>query len=369
MSITAGQFSETALLQSRYYADQLLLDGRIKQQFIPKISALNYLQSLQTARLNEAFNSASKKDFDVEIMWENVCSDLTIADTSCEIGGNEASTNAETYSLTKRITKGFTVDDDKFRDNEYESQMLIAKLMLQAEKQIAEEFAQYCIGRLNVFAGVNQVTDGKGQLFPSDNTITDIDPSNWTAEVMAYFARVMQLNRFSNAAMISGSNLFETIYVARANNANAEGKGDFILWNDMPIWFDLFNVDSVNSGALYTYMVEQGSVAMVNKAFNPDSVTRTFHDERFTMPSRFIPGFTYDVYYNNECKTNGTYKDVLKHNWKIVLTADMFKNPFGCDAIETEGVQTGGDNSGILRFRNQEPTPTPTPTATATPTA
>lgn len=365
MSITQGEFSETALLQSRYLADQLLLDGRVKQQYIPKIAGFNYLQSLQTARLNQAFNTMSKKDFDVEIMWENVCSDLTISDTSCAIGGNEASTNTSTYSLSKRIVKGFTVDDDKLRNNEYDSELLIAKLMLQAEKQIAEEFAQYCIGRLNVFAGTNQVTSGKGQLFPSDNTITDIDPADWTSEIMAYFSRVMQLNRFSNAAMITGSNLYETLFVARAKNANAEGKGDFILWNEMPIWFDLFNVDSVNSGDLYTYMVEQGSIAMVSKSFNPDSVVRTFSDERFTMPSRFLPGFSYDVFYNNECKTGGTYKDVLKHNWKIVLTADMFKNPFGCDAIEDGGVQTGGDNSGILRFRNQEPTPAPTATPTA----
>jgi hypothetical protein len=367
MSITAGQFSETALLQARYYADQLLLDGRIKQQFIPKITAFNYLQNLQTARLNQAFASKSKKDFDVEIMWENVCSDLSIPDVSCEIGGPEASTNAHTYTLYKRIVKGFTVDDDKFRDNEYDSNIIIAKLILQAEKQIAEEFTQYCIAQLNFFAGVNQVTNGKGFVNPADNTITDIDPANWTAEIMAYFARVMQLNRFSNAAMITGSNLYETLYVAAAMAANAEGKGDYILWNKMPIWFDLFNVDTVNNPELYTYMVEQGSIAMASKAFNPDAVTRTFHDERYTMPSRFLPGMTYDVFYTNECKTDGTYKDVLKHHWKIVLTADIFKNPYGCDAIE-DGGQIGGLNSGILRFRNEVPTIVPTPTPTPTPT-
>ena len=222
-----------------------------------------------------------------------------------------------------------------------------------------------------MFAGTNLVSVGKGVINPVDSTIPDIDPANWTAEIMAYFARVKVMNRFSNPHLISGSNLYETLFTALANNANAEGKGDYILWNGLPIWFDLFNVDTVNTPDLYTYMVEQGSIAMVNKAFNPDSLTRTFNDERFTMPSRFLPGFTYDVFYTNECKTSGTHKDVLKHHWKMVLTADMFKNPFGCDAVEISGVQTGGENSGILRFRNAVPeaAPTATATPTATPTA
>jgi hypothetical protein len=74
---------------------------------------------------------------------------------------------------------------------------------------------------------------------------------------------------------------------------------------------------------------------------------------------------TMDVFYTNECKESGTHKDVLKHHWKLVLTADIFKNPFGCDAVEDEnGVQTGGENSGILRFRNAVPEPAPTPTPT-----
>jgi hypothetical protein len=114
-------------------------------------------------------------------------------------------------------------------------------------------------------------------------------------------------------------------------------------------------------------MVESGSIAMANKTFNRPFVS--FSDQRYTLPSRFLPGMNYDVFYTNECKTDGTHKDVLKHHWKIVLTADMYKNPFGCDAIEDGGVQTGGENSGILRFRNAVPVAAPTATPTPTPTA
>lgn len=365
MSITAGEFDHTRLLQQRHFADQLLLDGRIKQQFIPKINVFNYIQSLQTAEVNKAFNTRAKKDFDVEIMWMNTCSDLTIDDASCVRGGNQASTNAKTYALENTITKGFTVYDEQFRDNEYDADMAIAKLLLQADKQISEDFSQYLVGQLALFSGVNQVTNGKGVINPVDDTITDIDPSDWTAEIMAYFARVMQLNRFSNAALITGSNLFETIYVARANNANSEGKGDYILWNDMPIWFDLFNVDAVTDPDLYTFMVEQGSIALANKAFNP-TMAKYLDHWAYTMPSKFMPGMVYDVWYDNACNESESarYNDMVVHNWKIKLRADLFLNPYGCDAEEDgDGVQTGGENSGVLRFRNEVPTlPTATPT-------
>lgn len=363
MSIIPGVFSHTALLQARDLADRMMLDGRVKQQYVPKTTAFQYLQNLQTASLNQAFNARPGKKYEVEIMWENVCADLTIADESCAIGGPEASTNTKVYELEKRIVKGFTIDDDKYRTNEFDSATSLAKLLLVAEKQIAEEFTQYALGRLNVFAGVNQVALGKGVINGLDPTITDIDPANWTAEIMAYFSRVIQLNRFSNAAMITGSNLYETLFVASANAANSEGKGDQILWNGMPIWFDLFNVDAVNGQELFTYMVEQGSIAMVNKTFNIAGTN--FHDQRYTIPCRFLPGWNMDLYYTNNCNDDGTHMDMLKHHWKIVLTADIFNNPFGCDAIEDGfGVQTGGENSGILRFRNAVPEPAPTPTPT-----
>jgi hypothetical protein len=352
MSVIPGVFSETRLLQQRHLADQLSLDGRIKLQFMPEKKVYDYIKGLQTAKLNTAFNSRAKKDFTVEVMWMNTCADLTIADESCVRGGLEASTNAETYELTKRIVKGFTINDADFRDNEFEADEAVAKLMLQADKQITEEFTQYLVACLNLYSGVNQVATGKGTIDPVDDTITNIVPANWTADLMAYFSRVMILNRFPNAALISGNNLYETLFIAMANAANAEGKGDFILWGKNPIWFDLFNIDTVNDPDFFTYMVNEGSLAMVNKAFNP-AMAKYMDHYAYTMPSRFLNGFTYDVYYDNKCNDDARFNDTVQHNYKVVLTADCFKNPFGCDAVEGEGGVVTGENTGILRFRNQ----------------
>ncbi len=370
MTTTQGVFNETTLLRQRHRADELMFDDRIKQQFIPKINTYNYLRNLQTATINQAFNARPGKDFEIELMWMNACADFSRDDNSCEYGGNEASTNTEVYDLKKRIVKGFTVYDAKFRDNEFERDEAVAKNMLQVDKQIAEEFTQYLIAKLNVFAGVNQVTHGKGVINPTDNTITDIESQNWTAEIMAYFSRVMHLNRFSNAALINGSNLYEAIYVASAKKVDAIGMGDYVLWNnEFPIWWDLFNIDSVNADSdsedLFSYLINAGAIAMASKNWNPSTPTPNMTDIRWQMPSRFMPGMTYDIFYRNTCvgeddmSTLGTeYKDTLKHDYKFVLTADMFKNPYGCDAEakDSDG-NIAGENSGILRFRNVDELP------------
>ena len=52
MSRTPGEFDETRLLVVRDLADRMLLDSRIKQQFIPKMNVFNYIQSLQNPSLN-----------------------------------------------------------------------------------------------------------------------------------------------------------------------------------------------------------------------------------------------------------------------------------------------------------------------------
>ncbi len=383
MSYETGKFTETLLMEQRYRADQMMLDKRIALQYQPQIDALMPLLGLQTATLNTAMNSMSDKDYDVEITWMNACDNFEIDDVSCELGGEEPSTNTQKYTLRKRFTHGFSVRDDAFRDNEYGVNEAIAKALLRIDKTISERFTQYMIHFLNANAGVNVVPDRPGFTTVAGTTRTNIDAAEWTAPIMAYFARVMLLNRLQAPLVLSGSNLFETHIVDRAMGANADGKGDPILWNGMRFVWDLPNVDGVNAGAgdMFTYLLTQGAYAVVNKTWNPDSPQTNFHDIRYTMPSRFMP-FRYDVFYNNECQADGSdvdleggqphlgdtdsfrqelidnpdwrdgnfRSDALKHNYKVVLTAEAFMNPLGCDESNLGNEWT--ENTGLLRFAN-----------------
>jgi hypothetical protein len=354
MSTTPGVFSETTLFNVRDRADRMMLDDRIKQQFIPKINIFNYIRNLQTATLNQKFNQRSGKEYDVEVSWMNACDTFDSDDESCVFKGEEVSTNIETYTLQKRIVKEFYMEDYKFRTNDYESEEAIAKAMLRIDSLISEQFARYLVGRLDTFAGVNAVPSAENREVLGN--ITRIPPHEWTPELMAYLARVAIMNRFTNPALISGANLWELNFVTNANRVNANGGGDYIMINEFPLWFDLFNVDTVMTPDYVSFMVSQGALAMASKNWNADTPYRSFEDMRYTMPSRFMPGMKYDVYYTNRCfpkeaddvDTSGTgsgyKKDTLAHNWKVVFTGDLFLNPLGCDE----------DNSGVLKFVNAD---------------
>lgn len=346
MSTIPGVFNETAILTAKHLADKMMLDDRIRQQFIPDYDVYKYLRSLHTATVNTAFG-AKKKDYDVEISWVNACSSFDREDISCEVGGDELSTNVEEYSLQHRFVKGFTVRDDVMRSNDYETRELIAKGLLKIDKEIAEDFSQLLVGRLNLFAGTTVIPDQAG--ITTVGNLTTIDPALWIPSLIAYFERTRIMNRFTAPAMISGNNLFESLYVAEANKVNANDKGDHILWGRFPFYFDLANIDFVNNPDFLTYMVSMGAVALASKTWYPDQPQTSFDAMRYTMKSRFLEGFSYDVTYTNNCiaeadihEARPANRDTLAHHWKVVLTADCFLNPVGC----VEG------NTGVLRFRN-----------------
>ena len=160
-------------------------------------------------------------------------------------------------------------------------------------------------------------------------------PAYWNADLAAYFARVAIDNRFTSPIMLSGKNLFESMYIAEAKAANANGKGDAILFGDMNMYFDLFNIDSVNDPDFKTYLLSMGSLAMASRALNPETPQVLDPFTRYKIRSQFLP-FEYDVFYKTQCTTN----DRIQHDFKVKIVADLFNNPSGCD----------DNNTGVLSF-------------------
>lgn len=338
MSTVAGVFSETTLLQLRAKVDELMFDDRIKQQFIPKIDIINGLRTVHTAIVNPKFSQVKDsegkpKKFDVELVWDNACGIVAEDCTVCDFDGEKLSTNAQSYSLGFCKEVKFSVDEYDYVDNELDAQLAIAKGLLRADKELSEAYAQYAVAVLEANKGVNQMgTTSKGVVSGSD---TYIASHFWDAKLMAYFARAASLNRFANPVLLSGSNLFEEYLVIQAAINNAEGKGDAALMNAIKIYFDLFNIDSVNTPDLVTYLVSMGSIAMANRAYNPDTMQEFGVSKRWTRQSEFIPELKYDMFYTAVCSN-----DMVKHEFKTKLLADVFVNPEGCEE----------NNTGILSF-------------------
>jgi len=333
MSTIAGAFSETTLLEQRVMADAIMFGDRINQQFIPKYDVIKAIAAAQTA--NVITPLARIKDVDVVIEWINTCDIVCDDNEACVVGGTKASTNAQSYSLEYEKVVNFTTSESDLITNDFNVNEMIAKQLLRADQQLTECFAQYAVAQLNAFAGVNETApEGKGDIV---GALTYIQAPYWNPNLMAYFNRAANMNRFTSPVMLSGNNLYESVYIANAN-ANNEGNRDgAVLYGMLPWYFDLFNVDTVNTPDYYTYMISMGAVAMGNKFYNPTTpqvVNGVF--TRYTMPSRFLPGFTYDVFYTPACDGN----DFVAHSYKVKLTADVFLNPVGC--TET--------NTGVLIF-------------------
>lgn len=330
MSTTAGYFDETILNDIRVKASEIMFDDRIKQQFDARYDIVKAVEGIQTATVLPSI-ARNSKIVDVDVMWQNVCGQEVETNVDCAVGGAKSSTNIENYSLSYNKMVKFSESESDFIDNEFDIQTALAKDFLRADKELTEDFAQYCTAQVDSFAGWNTVTNGKGVVTGAD---TFIAPAYWNASLAAYFNRVAIMNKFTSPILLSGVNLYEQAYVAEANRANANGKGDYIMYGDMKLYFDLFNIDTVNDPDEKSYLISQGALALGNRALNPET-PEILHDfTRYKIRSRYLPMW-YDVYYETDCED-----DLVKHNFKVKLVADLFLNPTACD----------DNNTGVLSF-------------------
>lgn len=332
MSIVGGVFNETLLLNIQARADQLMFDDRIKQQFVPQINVLNAVRAVQTANL--VFPKKQRNSIDIN--WTNYCDLECKENTACSFDPDEPSTNSENYEIDWERTVQFFVSEDDLKDNQYWIDDFIPKMFLKADKELSECFAAHAMQFIDDSRGDNKLTDGKGVVSGLD---TYIQAGYWTPALVSYLRRAAIMNRFTDPKFLSGSNLWEQVDHAAFMAANANGKGDFVAWNSLPMYWDLFNVDTITTPDLKTYMLSTGSLAMANWYKNdttPEAVNMYEYNTRYRIPSRFLPGWYFDVYYKPECDGN----DRVKHIWKVQLHADIFLNPHGCE----------DDNTGILSF-------------------
>lgn len=334
MSTTGGAFSETILNDIRVRADELAFDDRIKLQFQPQIEVLKAIQAVQTAQVTPKFttfkqSNGGAKHYDLEVMWPNACDIVAQDCTVCTIDGPELSTNLEHYSLDFCKEVPFSVDEYTMRNNEFDFQELIAKGILRADKQLAEALAVYAMSVINANKGVNVYTGGPGVVSGSD---TYIAPSFWGPGLMAYLSQVTAMNQFTSPILASGGNFYQDYFITNRQTGNINAP----LYGVFPIYWDQWNIDTVNTPNLITYLLSNGSLALGNVTYNPSSVEDSAANwKRWTAPSKFLPGLSYDWFYTAACSN-----DMIRHEFKAKLTADILVNPAGCSPT----------NTGILTF-------------------
>lgn len=335
MSTTAGVFSETQFVNIQAKADAVWMDRIQKEDYVPKADIVKCLIAQTTAKLGELKNK--DKERTIEVGWINACDVSADSCSDCTISGNELSTNIEEYTLEREQCAEFYVKENDFRNNFFDYTDVIAKGLLKASLELDEYWAGQSVAVLNANVGVNESDGGKGSV---SGTTTYVLPAYWNADLMGYFNRVAIQNRFNRPMLISGLNLYESIWNAEWEKCCENGIGKF---GTMDFCFDLFNIDSANDPDYMTYMLNKGALAFVTKAQYAGSTAANpvkYMDQyRWSMPSYGLPGVTYDVHYSNECNSN--YGDFHVHSFKLKTLGDIFLNPVGCTSTRT----------GILEFQ------------------
>lgn len=333
----AGDFSKSVLASVMLKMDAMWKDNMVKPDFEANVEVVKSIMAEQTATVKELEDP--DKDKTVKIVWIKPSS-ATPGDLSdqCTIGGDELESDSKEYSLNYAKTVGFSLTEKVFRTNMLDKSDVIAKGFLMRMKDLDEYIAQTLVAKIESFKGTNQLTDGKGTVV---STETYIDPTNWDANLFAYLIRVGIMNRFSNPFILSGSNLYDQQFNVILDALNANGKGDAAKFRAMRKYFDLFNIDTVNTPDLKTYLINRGAIAMAFKSWYKGKMinfTNGADRQLFSIASRNLPGVIYDVRYNNACTG-----DDIKHNWSFDIRFDVFNNP-----------TSNTERTGVLSFINGE---------------
>lgn len=336
-----GDFTPTKLAEIQLKADEIWSEPQNQKSYTANGDTVKAIQAQQTAVI-EPLNLKSKK-YDVSINWVDFCgdtaTDVTDADDCPVTVTGEGEGKSEDYALDIFIEDHFSVTEEKFDDNIFNVDEVVAKGLLAKQKNILERFNAKALAVIDANKGVNPFL-GIGAVGTLGNLgYTTIAEANMTIEKMyPYLVQVAQMNRSNNAFVLDGGNLFQQYVLAAAKFANADGKLDGNLLQYFDYVADLHGA-ARNAVTDISYLIDRGSIAIANRSKYP-IVPREYGHEvaqtRYSAPLAQIPGLNLDVIYTNKCVA-----DQIVHVWSMKLRAGVFVNPIMCDA----------NNTGILGFK------------------
>lgn len=316
-------------------ADDIWTDPVKNNDLIADVqSALAVLEN-QSVNFREVTTGTKARTMSLE--WLTACNITTQAcSDDCTITGSDATPVCKEYELSCLRESTFKVPVRAYRSRTIERQESIAFLMLAHMKELDNYVAQYILTCMLANAGINQFEDGVGDV---SGDITYIAPAYWDDSIWGYFNRVIRGNKFRNAYMVTGDNLYQLLFNRRLEAANADGKGNFAKIGTInKIYIDPENVESIIPAT--TFLVHKTALAFLNKAWYPvggENAEKLMADQfAYSAQSKNIPGVYYDVITQKTCVSNEYYDA-----FKIQLHGLCALNPQPCD----------DDVTGVLAFR------------------
>jgi hypothetical protein len=326
--MAAGVFTDSVLPKVLVKADRMWMDNQANAQYVGRVDAALNLMREQTAKVDGQLQG---KDNTVTVAWLNACA-ITAEDcgSACTFAGNELESAKKDYTIATCKKSEFKVAEKKMRSNLFEYTDVVAQGLLASSKALDELIAKAAVSFLEANLGVNVYNNAAAWTITGTNTT--IPSAQWTAGLIGKFIIAGVKNKLVDPFLFSGENLSYEAWDAMMKVANAEGKGDQNKFTQMRKYFDLFNVEVINSPKYKTYLVDRGAAALATKTYF-DPAPRTLPGighVLFSIESRNLPGVRYDVTYTVTCSA-----DEYFHNYKLEAHYDWLINPTGCTATAT----------------------------------
>ncbi len=334
-----GNFTPVKLLEVQVLLDSMWKEPQNQKFYTPRGETAKAIKENQTATFKELENPDKQRE--VAVKWADWCDDtattVTNADTCTTADCDEADPKSKTYALNTFLEDCFQVDEEEFQTSVLSQQEVVAKGLLAKMRNLYELFNTKILAVMDANKGTNPMLTnpitGTTYVYDADEN-TEIPSSEMNIRTFyPYLMQVLTLLRSSNNFMIDGSNFFQLMALATADNLNSDGKSDLALWKLLPYYNDLLGMTKAGV-ASNSYVLDKGAVALANRVKWPKIPREIsgagFGFTRYSIPFTPLPGFNLDVQYELKC-TDGN----ITHVWKLKLRAGIFVNPFLCDAGNT----------------------------------
>jgi hypothetical protein len=323
-------YSATTLVNTRLKADAIWADAKANEGYKAEVIVADALRENDTSSINRYFKNG--KEDKVELTFIKSCpAEAEDCTDSCEIEGEELSTEAKTYAITMCKEKSFVVPEVVLRGNDYDLEMFVARGLLDATKVLDNAINKAAIAAIQANLGVN-VYGGIGTIAGTNTTVL-AELIN-SMDIIPQYLIAGQLNNMSNPYVISGMNSYLANWNAEMNRGNADGKGNAARSEALKMYFDIKTVEGL--APAQSFLVNRGAFAFASRTHYEMKPTEyTFGQKRWKIESRNLRGVYYDVHFEDKCVGGEIY-----HAYKVIAKFEWLHNPLGCTATE----------KGVLRF-------------------
>ena len=318
-------------------------NSRVRADSQPQTGTLDAIIAEQTADIR-FFNLPDEPTS--YLTWMLDCGQEVEACTDdCDYTGPDISTFKQTASIDQCAENSFGIAYDAWRHNEFGMMDAVAMKLDRIMRDHLLHVEQYSVGVINANVGVNTSVAIPGTWTNAGGIITIPGNEAASTAIFGYIQRLGITNLFEDPYVLSGAALAQLQYLATTSGGNGEGKGDALRMNQMRTYFDLFNIDLVNTPNLDFYQIDRGILAFGSKGYypivndpeNPRGAQQMSYGKlRFSVRNRWVPQLIHDIMVEDRCGSG-----LEKQFWNVKTRYKTLAAPEGCLA----------DNTGILRFR------------------